>query len=142
MAQEEKKQFSLSIAIRILLGLLVVTSIGIFGSSLMRVNELKKEEAALESALNNLIEIRQELNELLGSAAEVDRLLSDYEEYRRALESDTAVGETLEELEMRMEDLRELIHSSKYKDHIVRIAKEKLGLYFPDEEIVYNDQNR
>ena len=37
--------------------------------------------------------------------------------------------------------LQELINESDNKEYIVRIAKERLGLYFPDEEIIYNDGN-
>ena len=39
------------------------------------------------------------------------------------------------------EELQELLNSEQDPDYIVRIAKEKLGLYFPDEEIFYNDRN-
>ena len=51
-------------------------------------------------------------------------------------------GEALEILEEQLEELRELINSSENKEYIVRIAKDRLGLYFPDEEIIYNDQNQ
>ncbi len=139
MAKERKKQFSLSLLVRILLGLLVVVSIGIFANALMRVNALKQETAELEIILDEMIAVREELNELLGSGEEVERLLSDYEEYQRMLESDTEVGEALEELELRKAELQELIHSSKYKEQIVKIARERLGLYFADEVIIYHD---
>jgi cell division protein FtsB len=39
------------------------------------------------------------------------------------------------------EELQELLNSEQDPDYIIRIAKEKLGLYFPDEEIFYNDRN-
>ena len=45
---------------------------------------------------------------------------------------------TYEEL---CEELRELLNSEEDADYIIKIAKEKLGLYFPDEEIFYNDRN-
>lgn len=141
MAKDKKKQFSLSILVKILIGLLVMVSIGVFANSLMRVNALKEEEKELEAILDGLIETREELNDLLGSGEAVELLLRDYEQYQLLLESDTAVGDALEELERKKEELKALIHSSKYKDHIVKIAKEKLGLYFADEEIIYNDKN-
>lgn len=81
-----------------LVGVLVVTSIGIFANSVMRYNALMEEQRALEEELSNYREMREELEELLNSEA-------DY-------------------------------------DYIVKIAKEKLGLYFPDEEIYYNDINK
>ena len=107
----------------------------------MRVNALREEEKELEVVLTALIETKEELNELLGSSEAVEELLADYEEYQKLAQTDTAVGEVLEELERRKAELQELIHSSKYKDHIVKIAKERLGLYFADEEIIYNDKN-
>jgi uncharacterized protein YpmS len=142
MEREKRKQFSLSLLIRILLGVIVVVSIGIFANSLMRYNELVEEEKKLELILNNLIETREELIELMGSGERVEELLSDYQQYREILASDTVEGEALEILEEQLEELRELINSSENKEYIVRIAKERLGLYFPDEEIIYNDQNR
>ena len=84
--------------VRVLVGVLVVTSIGIFANSVMRYNALMEEQRALEEELSNYREMREELEELLNSEA-------DY-------------------------------------DYIVKIAKEKLGLYFPDEEIYYNDINK
>ena len=142
MEREKRKQFSLSLLIRILLGVIVVVSIGIFANSLMRYNELVEEEKKLELILNNLIETREELIELLGSGERVEELLSDYQQYQEILASDTVEGEALEILEAQLEELRELINSSENKEYIVRIAKDRLGLYFPDEEIIYNDQNQ
>ena len=82
---------------RVLLGVLVVVSIGIFANSAMRYNALLEEQRELESQLENYREMKEELQELLDSGY-------DYEE-------------------------------------IVRIAKEQLGLFFPDEEIFINDRN-
>ena len=141
MEKTVKKQFSLSLLVKILLGLLVVVAIGLFANSLMRVNALKEEEQELQAILDALIETREELNDLLGSSEAVEELLADYEEYQRLMQTDTDVGETLEELERKKAELQQMINSSKYKDHIVKIAKEKLGLYFADEEIIYNDKN-
>jgi len=83
---------------RVLLGVLVVVSIGVFANSAMRYNDLLREQRELEQQL---------------------------EEYR----------------EMK-EELEELINSDMDYETIVKIAKEQLGLYFPDEEIFYNDQNK
>ncbi|MBQ1229899.1 MAG: hypothetical protein IIW36_05175 [Clostridia bacterium] len=141
MAKGNRKQFSLSLLIRILLAVMVVVSIGIFANSLMRFNELQREEKKLEEALHNLLETREELNELMGSAESVKALLSDYERYQKAMESDSDLKDALIDWEARKAALQELINESDNKEYIVRIAKEKLGLYFPDEEIIYNDGN-
>lgn len=82
---------------RVLLGMLVVVSIGVFANSVMRYNALLEEQKALEAELAEYRRVREELQELLDSDM-------DYE-------------------------------------YIVKIAKEKLGLYFPDEEMYPNDRN-
>jgi cell division protein FtsB len=82
---------------RVLLGVLVVVSIGIFANSVMRYNALLEEQRELEHKLASYEEMKEELQELLNS---------DYD-----------------------------------YEYIVKIAKEQLGLYFPDEEIFYNDRN-
>ena len=82
---------------RVLLGVLVVVSIGIFANSVMRYNALMEEQRELENKLASYEEMKEELQELLNS---------DYD-----------------------------------YEYIVKIAKEQLGLYFPDEEIFYNDRN-
>ena len=91
MSKEPKKQFSLTLLMRVLLGVLVVVSIGIFANSVMRYNALLEEQRELEHKLASYEEMKEELQELLNS---------DYD-----------------------------------YEYIVKIAKEQLGLYFPDEEI-------
>lgn len=98
MPKERKKQFSLTLLMRVLLAVMVVVSIGVFANSVMRYNALLDEQRELEEKLNQYQEAKEELEELLNSDM-------DYES-------------------------------------IVKIAKEQLGLYFPDEEIFYNDRNR
>lgn len=142
MAKEKRKQFSLSLLVRILLAVMVVVSIGIFANSLMRFNELQREERKLEQALHNLLETREELNELMGSAELVKELLADYERYQEAMESDSDLKDALIDWEARKAELQALINDSENKDYITKVAKERLGLYFPDEEIIYNDGNR
>ena len=92
-----KKQISLTLLMRVLLAVLVITSIGIFANSLMKYNTLREETRELEKKLASYEEMKEELQELLNSE-------EDYE-------------------------------------YIVKIAKEQLGLYFPEEEIYYNDKN-
>ena len=141
MSKERKKQFSLSLILRVFLILIVVVSIVVFANSVMRYNALLEEQRELEQLLADLNENIEELNELLGSGDAVKQLLNDYEAYERLLNSDSEAGVALEELEERRAKLREMIDSSSNKEYIVRVAKERLGLYFPDEEIFYNDMN-
>ena len=139
--KEGKKQFSLSLLMRIFLGLLVVISIGICARSIMQYNELNKEAEQLETALEELHEIRAELIENLGSADELKRILADYQIYKDLIDADTATLEDLREYQAQLDYIRELLNTSKNKDYIVKIAKDKLNLYFADEEIIYNDIN-
>ena len=141
MTKENKKQFSLSLLVRILLGVMVVISIGIFANSLMRFNELERERAKLETALNNLRDTREELNELMGSAEQVKALLSDYERYEEAMRSESDLKDALTDWEARKAELQAMINASDNKEYIVKIAKECLGLEFADEEIIDNDGN-
>ena len=82
MQSNTKKQFSLSLLMRIFLGLLVVISIGVCARSIMQYNELNREAEQLEAALEDLYEIRAELIEDLGSAEELKRILADYQNCR------------------------------------------------------------
>lgn len=141
MANEAKKQFSLSLLMRIFLGLIVLVSIGVFANSVMYYNQLNREADELRSTLSELYEVRDELTEMLGSAEELNRLLTDYTECKEMLESGSLEGALLEEYRMYMTSIREMLNSSKNKDYITKIAKNELGLYFADEEIFYNDIN-
>ena len=141
MQSKGKKQFSLSLLMRIFLGLLVVISIGICARSIMQYNELNREAKQLEAALDQLQEIRAELIKDLGSADELNRILENYNAYNELIDAGTATSETLEEYQAQLNHIRELLNSSKHKDYIVKIAKDELNLYFADEEIIYNDIN-
>jgi len=141
MEQGKKKQFSLSLLVKIFLGLLVVISIGVFANSMMNYNQLVREAEELSEALDGLYRTRAELVEMLGSAEELNDLLSDYTKYSDLLESGRAEGELLDEYRAKMEKIRELLNSSKNKDYIARIAKDELNLYYADEKIFYNDIN-
>ena len=141
MQEKTKKQFSLSLLMRIFLGLLVVISIGVCARSIMQYNELNREAEQLEEALIELKEIRAELIQDLGSADELKRILADYQAYNELIDSGTATSEALEEYQMQLDYIRELLNSSKNKNYIVKIAKDELNLYFADEEIIYNDIN-
>lgn len=141
MQEKSKKQFSLSLLMRIFLGLLVVISIGVCARSIMQYNELNREAEQLEEALIELKEIRAELIQDLGSADELKRILADYQAYNELIDSGTATSEALEEYQMQLDYIRELLNSSKNKNYIVKIAKDELNLYFADEEIIYNDIN-
>ena len=139
MEEKAKKQFSLSLLMRIFLGLLVIISIGICARSIMQYNELNREAEQLEGALTALKELREELIQDLGSADELKRILADYQAYNELIDAGTATSEALEEYQMQLDYIRELLNSSKNKDYIVKIARDELNLYFADEEIIYND---
>ena len=141
MQSKTKKQFSLSLLMRIFLGLLVIISIGICARSIMQYNELNREAERLEAALKELGELRAELIEDLGSAEELKRILTDYQAYNELIDAGTATSEALEEYQAQLDRIREILNSSKNKDYIVKIAKDELNLYFADEEIIYNDIN-
>ena len=141
MQEKAKKQFSLSLLMRIFLGLLVVISIGICARSIMQYNELNREAERLEEALEELKEIRAELIQDLGSADELKRILADYQAYNELINADTTTSDALEEYQAQLDYIRELLNSSKNKNYIVKIAKDELNLYFADEEIIYNDIN-
>ena len=141
MQEKAKKQFSLSLLMRIFLGLLVVISVGICARSIMQYNELNREAEALENALDELGETRAKLIEDLGSADRLKYVLADYQAYKELVESDTVLAEDLVEYQTQLDRIREILNSSKNKDYIVKIARDELNLYFADEEIIYNDIN-
>ncbi len=141
MQKTGKKQFGTRLILRIFLILIVVVSILVFLNSVMVYNQRKKEAEALEKILVELNENIEELEDLLGSGEAVRELLNDYRAYEEMLSSGTQAGKTLEEIEAQKARLQALINSSENKEYIVRVAKERLGLYFPDEEIYYNDGN-
>jgi len=76
---------------------------------------------------------------MLGSAEELNDLLSDYRKCQEVLDSGTAEGEILDEYKRRMNEVKELLNTSKNKDYKAKIAKDELNLYFADEKIFYND---
>ena len=141
MQNQNKKQFSLSLLMRIFLGLLVVISIGICARSIMQYNELNREAQELEEALVELQEIRAELIQDLGSADELKHILNDYEAYNELMNSKTATSENMAEYEEQLKYIRELLHASKNREYIEKIAKKELNLYFADEEMFFNDIN-
>lgn len=141
MQEKAKKQFSLSLLMRIFLGLLVVISVGICARSIMQYNELNREAEALENALDEIGETRAKLIEDLGSADRLKYVLADYQAYKELVESDAVLAEDLVEYQTQLDRIREILNSSKNKDYIVKIARDELNLYFADEEIIYNDIN-
>jgi len=139
MPAERKKQFSLSLTVIIFLAATALISIGVFASSIMYYNQLNQEAEELEKSLSALYETRAELEDMLGSAEELNDLLSDYRKCQEVLDSGTAEGEILDEYKRRMNEVKELLNTSKNKDYIAKIAKDELNLYFADEKIFYND---
>ena len=77
--------------------LLVIASLGMFITGIMKYNEFQREKVALE----------------------IEK----------------------EALKDEIDELKYLIDCPMDYDYIVRVAREKLGLYLPDETIYYNDYN-
>lgn len=96
MAKTRKKQFSLSLMVRIFLAVLVVVSIVVFVSSAMRYNELLKQKEKLEATRNQLTEEKEEL--------------------------------------------KELVDAEQDESYVVRMARRFWNLFFPDEEIFFNNR--
>ena len=138
--QKQKKQFSLSILMRIFVGVIVVVSLIVFANSVMKYNELKKEEEALEQIVYDLRILREELTLRAGSADQLSYILSDYKAYQEA-KKDPAFAEYLTALEEKHQELLNLMNESDNKEHIERLAREKLGLYYPNEQIFYANSN-
>lgn len=64
MRSRRKKQFSLSVLARVFLALLIVVSLVVFATSIMRYNELLKEQKKLEEQRQTLQNEKEELIEL------------------------------------------------------------------------------
>lgn len=62
--------------------------------------------------------------------------------YNALLDEQRELEEKLNQYQEAKEELEELLNSDMDYESIVKIAKEQLGLYFPDEEIFYNDRNQ
>ena len=140
--QKEKKQYSLTLLVRILLALLVVVSIGVFANSVMRYNQLKDEEKQLKEMLESLNLEIERLNELLHSAEQVEELLKNYAEYQEMLrERDPELAASIEMIRAKKAEIDEMLASSENRAFIEQIAREQCELFYPDEEIIYNDRN-
>ena len=127
---------------RILLGLLVVVSIGVFANSVMRYNQLKDEENQLKEMLDSLNLEIERLNELLHSAEQVEELLKNYAEYQEMLrERDPELAASIEMIRAKKAEIDEMLASSENRAFIEQIAREQCELFYPDEEIIYNDRN-
>ena len=64
MEQKTKKQFSLSILMRVFLAVIVVVSLAVFVNSVMKYNELRTEQEELEQTKHEFVEEKHELQEL------------------------------------------------------------------------------
>ena len=95
--ERKRKQFSLSVVVRVFLVMLVVISVVIFAAGVMRYNELMRTERSLEAEK--------------------------------------------ESLQAEKEELTELQNAEQDEDYFVRVARKIWRLFYPDEEIIYNDLN-
>ena len=60
-------------------------------------------------------------------------------EYNRLKQATADLEEEIQKHESNIDELKYLIDSPVDDEYIIRIAREKLGLVFPDEEIFYHD---
>lgn len=126
---------------RVFLAVIVVVSLVVFANSVMRYNKLMEEEEKLEAIVNDLRVLKEELVITAGSAERLSEILSDYDEYKKMLNTETELGSQLAQLDMKRAELQEMLDDPEISDYIKKIAKEKLGLYFPNEEIFYSNTN-
>ncbi len=141
--QKEKKQFSLTLIMRVLLAVLVVVSVGVFANSVMRYNQLKEEERELEALLHALDEEVERLQELMGAGENIEELIELYRAYReQEAIDDPELAASLEEIEAMRAELDAMLQDSENRAYIEQIARERCKLFYPDEEIIYNDRNQ
>ena len=140
--QKEKRQFSLTLLMRILLALLIVVSIGVFANSVMRYNQLKDEERRLSAMLDDLNLEIERFHDHLDSAEQVEELLDNYSEYQEMLkQTDPELAATVEEIQAKKAEIDAMLANSKNREYIEEIARKQCNLFYPDEEIIYNDRN-
>ncbi len=83
---------------RIFLAVMIIVSLAVFVNSVMRYNELKTQQNALE--------------------------------------------QTKQEMTEEKEELEELLDSDQNENFVVRMARKFWGLFFPNEEIYFNNRNQ
>lgn len=93
----QEKSLGISMLARVAIGVVVVVSLVISVTSMMRYNRLEEEKRELEAQL-------------------------------------AAKNEEIEEM-------KHLLDSPLDADYIIKIARERLGLYFPDEVVYYSNIN-
>lgn len=65
--KQRKKQFSLSLLVRVFLAVIIVVSLVVFINSVMLYNEKMQEKQELEQNRDELVEEKEELQELANS---------------------------------------------------------------------------
>lgn len=62
--------------------------------------------------------------------------------YNELMEQQKALEQTKQEMTEEKEELEELLESDGDESFIVRMARKFWGLFFPDEEIYFNNRNQ
>ena len=132
--QEGKKQFSLTLILRVFLVLIVVVSVVVFANSVMKYNELVEKEEKLEQLVGDLCVLREELNITKEAVKRLSDTIEDYEEYKSLMEQEGVLASQIQE---KKQEIQELLNDPDISEYIKQTAREKLGLYFPDEEIFF-----
>ena len=92
--------------------------------------------------LEGLNEEIERLSELLDSSEQVEELLKNYAEYREmSRQTDPELAATVEEIQAKKAEVDAMLASSENREFIEQIAREQCELFYPDEEIIYNDRN-
>ena len=141
MESGKKKQLSLSLVIRISLAILAVISVGVFATSIMKYNQLRKEEKELEKKLAQYEELMADLEAKSGSAAKLGQVLAEYKTYKSLKHDMFEDSAARAECEAILERIDKLLEDPETRDYLIKLAREN-GLAFPDETIYYVDTGR
>ncbi len=63
-------------------------------------------------------------------------------EYNRLREERRQLERQMEQTQESIDELQYLLDAPVDRDYIIRVAREKLGLNFPDETVYFNDLNK
>ena len=141
MKTEKKVQFSLSMALRIFLAILVLLSIGVFATSVMKYNRLREEEHELQKKLTQYEELMADLEREAGSAEALKEVLAEYKTYKTLKEESLTDSSARVACEAILEKIDLLLEDEATRAYLINLAREN-GLAFPDEIIYYTDSTR
>lgn len=141
METEKKLRFNLSLSIKIFLCILVLLSVGVFATSVMKYNRLQEEKRELQKKLDQYEELMADLKRESGSAEKLHEILTEYKTYK-ALKAESVSDPTVREAcEAILQKIDLLLEDPETRAYLIQLAREN-GLAFPDEIIYYTDSGR